>query len=173
MKTAKKIKTTSLFVIALVFGLYIISCQSGSKKAGEKMMEKAIENATGKDAKVDIDKEKAVIETGDGRIEVDSNAKSWPSEIPGDVPEFKFGKVKAVTTSIMDGSKSWNVAFEEVQDGFFDKYEAQLKEKGFETMSMKMGDKGGTISAESDKFSVFLMGGEGNLTVGVTVKNQE
>lgn len=73
----------------------------------------------------------------------------------------------------MDGSKSWSVAFEEVQDGFLDKYEAQLKEKGFETIIMKMGDKGGTITAESDKYSVFLMGGEGNLSIGVTVKKQE
>jgi len=136
-------------------------------------MEKALENATGNEADVDLSSGKAVIQTGDGEVEIDSNAKSWPSEIPGEVPEFKFGKVKAVTTSIIDGSKSWNIAFEEVQDGFLDKYEAQLKEKGFETIIMKMGDKGGTITAESDKYSVFLMGGEGNLSIGVTVKKQE
>jgi hypothetical protein len=173
MKKSLLIKTAGLVVLTVVFTVLTISCQKASEKTGEKLMENALENATGQKADIDLEKGKAVIQTGDGKVEVDSNAKSWPSEIPGDVPEFKFGKVKAVTTSIMDGSKSWNVAFEEVQDGFLDKYEVQLKEKGFETVSMKMGDKGGTISAESDKFSVFLMGGEGNLTVGVTVKNQE
>jgi hypothetical protein len=173
MKKSLLIRTTGLVVLTLVFTVLTISCQKASEKTGEKLMENALENATGQKADIDLGKGKAVIQTGDGSIEVDSNAKSWPPEIPGDVPEFKFGKVKAVTTSIMDGGKSWNVAFEEVQDGFLDKYEAQLKEKGFETIIIKMGDKGGTITAESDKYSVFLMGGEGNLSIGVTVKKEE
>lgn len=172
MKKTLLIRTTGLFVLILLFTALTISCRKASEKTGEELMEKALENATGKNAEVDLSSGKAVIETGDGKVEVDSNAKSWPTEIPGDVPEFKFGKVKAVTTSIMDGSKSWNIAFEEIQDGFLDKYEALLKEKGFETVSMNMGDKGGTISAESEKYSVFLMGGEGNLSIGVTVKKQ-
>jgi hypothetical protein len=173
MKKSLIIRTTGLIVLTFVFTVFTISCQKASEKTGEKLMEKALENATGNEADVDLSSGKAVIQTGDGTMEVNSNAKSWPSEIPGDIPEFKFGKVKAVTTSIMDGSKSWNVSFDEVQDGFLDKYEAQLKEKGFETIIMKMGDKGGTISAETDKYSVFLMGGEGNLSIGVTVKKEE
>ncbi len=173
MKKSLLIRTTGLIVLTFLFTVLTISCRKASEKTGEELMEKVLENATGKNAEVDLSSGKAVIETGDGKVEVDSNAKSWPSEIPGDVPEFKFGKVKAVTTSIMDGSKSWNIAFEEVQDGFLDKYEAQLKEKGFETIIIKMGDKGGTVTAESDKYSVFLMGGEGNLSIGVTVKKLE
>jgi len=173
MKTTKKIRTTGLIVLTFVFTVFTVSCQKASEKTGEKLMEKALENATGNEADVDLSSGKAVIQTGDGEVEVNSNAKSWPSEIPGEVPEFKFGKVIAVTTSNMDGNKSWNVSFDEVQDGFLDKYEAQLKEKGFETIIMKMGDKGGTISAETDKYSVFLMGGEGNLSIGVTGKKEE
>jgi len=173
MKKLLKIGTAGLFAVALVFILFTFSCRRASEKTGEKLMEKALENATGNKADVDLSSGKAVIQTGDGKVEVDSNAKSWPSEIPGDIPEFKFGKVKAVTTSNMDGSKSWNIVFEEVQDGFLDKYEAQLKEKGFETIIMKMGDKGGTITGESDKYNVFLMGGEGNLSIGITGKKQE
>jgi hypothetical protein len=60
-----------------------------------------------------------------------------------------------------------------LQDGFLDKYDAQLKEKGFETILMKMGDKGGSITAESDKYNVFLMGGEGTLSLSVSIKKQE
>jgi len=173
MKKSLLIRTTGLIVLTLVFTVLTISCQKTSKKTGEKLMEKALENATGNKADVDLSSGKAVIQTGDGQIEVDSNAKSWPSEIPGDVPEFKFGKVKAVTTSSMDGTKSWNIVYEDVPDGFLDKYEAQLKEKGFETVIMKMGDKGGSITGESEKYTVFLMGGEGNLSIGVTVKKPE
>ena len=173
MKISKKAKSHLLFSIAFVSCLLIFSCQSGSKKAGEKVMEKAIENATGEDAKVNLDKEKAVIESGGNRVVVDGKASTWPGEIPGDVPEFKLGKIDAVTTSNVDGANSWTIAFSEVQNGFLEKYEAQLKDKGFETTVIKSGDKGGSIMAETKKYSVFLMGGEGTVSVSVNSKKTE
>jgi hypothetical protein len=173
MKITQKIRTAGLFTIALIFTLFMSSCHRASEKTGEKLMEKALENATGNKADVDLSKGKAVIETAEGKMEIDSNAKTWPSEIPGDVPEFKFGKVNAVTTSNMDGIKAWNVVYDDVEDGFLDKYDAQLKEKGFETVLMKMGEKGGSIQAESEKYNIFLMGGEGKISLAVSVKKQE
>jgi len=136
-------------------------------------MEKAIENATGENAKVDLSNEKTVIESGGNRTVVDGKATAWPKEIPDDVPEFKFGKVEAVTTSTIDGANTWTIAFKEVPNEFLDKYEAQLKEKGFETTIIKTGDKGGSIMAESKKFNVFLMGGEGTVSISVNVKKPE
>jgi hypothetical protein len=38
---------------------------------------------------------------------------------------------------------------------------------------MKMGEKGGSITAESQKYNVFLMGGEGNMSLAVSIKKQE
>lgn len=173
MKNIKNNKLGGLLILVFVTIFMLFSCQNKSEKAGEKLMENALENATGTDANVDIDKEKVVVETEAGRMEVDGNAKSWPDEIPGEIPEFKFGKIDAVTTSNFDDTNAWVIAFSELQDGFLDKYDAQLKEKGFETMLMKMGDKGGSITAESDKYNVFLMGGEGTLSLSVSVKKQE
>lgn len=173
MKEQKPLRTTGLIILALVFAICSVSCRRASEKTGEKLMEKALENATGQKADVDLSSGKAVFETGQGRMEVDSNAKSWPDEIPGDVPEFTYGKVNAVTTSNIDGTKTWNVVFDEVEEGFIDKYDAKLKEKGFETVTMKMGDKGGSIQAESTKFAIFLMGGEGKISVAVTEKKEE
>lgn len=173
MKKLQIIKTTGLIVLTLIFAVFTISCRNTSQKTGEKMMEKALENATGENADVDLSSGKAVIKTGDGEVVIDSNAKTWPTEIPGGVPEFKFGKVKAVTTSLVDGNKSWNVAFEDLQDGFLDKYEALLKQKGFETTIMKMGDKGGSVTGDSEKITVFLMGGDDNLSLSVTIKKPE
>lgn len=173
MKITQQIRTAGLFALALVFTLFIISCHRASQKVGEKMMEKALENATGQKTNVDINGEKAVIKTDSGTLEVDSKATTWPDEIPDDVPEFKLGKIDAVTTSNMDNTKAWTIAFKELQDGFLDKYEAQLKEKGFETVLMKMGDKGGSIQAENEKYNIFLMGGEGTLSLAVSIKKQE
>ena len=174
MKIIKKSGTAGLFVIALVAGLIIISCQRTSKKASEKMAENAIENATGKNADVDIDDEKTVIESGGNRIVVDGKANSWPKDIPGDVPEFKSGRIEALTTSSnSDGEKVWSITFTEVQDGFLDKYEAQLKDKGFETTIIKSGDKGGSVIGETNKFAVIVISGEGSATVSVSAKKQE
>jgi hypothetical protein len=38
---------------------------------------------------------------------------------------------------------------------------------------MKMGDNGGSITAENDKYTIFLMGGEGKLSIAVSIKKQE
>lgn len=173
MKTLKKNRTTGLLITVAVLSCFLFSCHRASEKTSERMMEKTIENATGQKADIDLEKGKVVIHTGDGRTEIDNNAKSWPSEIPGDVPEFTYGKVKAVTTSNLDGTKSWNVIFENVEDGFVDKYDAELKKKGFETVTMKMGDKGGSITAENEKYNIFLMGSEGSLSIAVSIKQQE
>lgn len=173
MKISKNPKSALLFAVAVVSCLMIFSCHSGSKKVSEKVMENAIENATGKDAKVDINKEKVVIESGGDRMVVDGKANTWPNEIPGDVPEFKLGKIEGVTTSNVDGANTWTIAFKEVQNGFLEKYEAQLKDKGFETTIIKSGDKGGSIMAETKKYAVFLMGGEGIVSVSVNVKKPE
>lgn len=173
MKNFLTIRTAGLILLSLVFTLFTLSCRRASEKTGEKLMEKALENATGQKTDVDLSSGKAVIETGKGKMEVDSEAKSWPDDIPDDIPEFTFGKVKGVTTSTMNDTKTWNVVYEEVQDGFIDKYDALLKEKGFETVIMKMGDKGGSIQAENEKYNVFLMGGEETLSVGVSIKKPE
>jgi hypothetical protein len=62
MKIQSQIRTAGLFALALVFSLFIFSCQRASQKTGEKMMEKALENATGGKANVNINGEKTVID---------------------------------------------------------------------------------------------------------------
>ena len=54
MKIIKKVKSVGLFSLTFFLCFMIFSCKSGSKKVGEKVMEKAIENGTGADAKVDL-----------------------------------------------------------------------------------------------------------------------
>lgn len=173
MKEQKSIKTTGLTILALVFAICSVSCRRASEKTGEKLMEKAIENATGQKADVDFNKEKMVIETASGKIEADGLAKSWPAEIPDQIPEFKFGKIAGATTSLINNQKSWTIVFNELQEGFIDKYDALLKEKGFETVAMKMGENAGSISVDNEKYTIFLMGGDGSLSLGVSVKEQQ
>lgn len=48
-------------------------------------------------------------------------------------------------------------------------YDKDLKAKGFESILMLIGEKGGTITAEKDGLSVALMGGDGNGTLSVQI----
>lgn len=173
MKILKKNRIPGLLFVAVVLSCFLFSCRSAQEKSSEKMMENALENATGQKADVDLEGENAVIKTNDGTINVEYNAKSWPSEIPGDVPEFTYGKVKGVTTTEIEGQKVWNINFEELKAGFIEKYDAQLKEKGFETVTMKMGENGGSITGENEKYTIFLMGNDGTLSIAVSIKNEE
>lgn len=173
MKNRTTYRMSGHFFLCLLLCFAFSSCRLGCKKAEESILEKAIENAGGEGAKVDIDKDKTVIKSNEGTFEVNTEASKWPGEIPGDIPEFKFGKVKGVTTSDLNNTKTWNVLFEDVEEGFLEKYDARLKEKGFKTTVVKVDEKGGTISGENDKYMVFLMGGEGNVSVAVSVKGSE
>ncbi len=166
-------KCAGILVLILALGTAVSSCGFGSKKTGEKLLEKAIEKETGENADVDISGEKAVIETDKGRLEFDPDNASWPGEIPDEIPEFKYGKITGVITSSMEEGDSWNVIFEEVEEGYIDKYNAELKQKGFETTFMKIGEQGGSITVDNDNYTIFLMGGDGKASVGVTVKKQQ
>ncbi|MBN1820868.1 MAG: hypothetical protein JXR31_10190 [Prolixibacteraceae bacterium] len=173
MKISKKISITGLLVIVAVLSCFTFSCRKASEKASEKLMEKTLENATGQKTDVDINGQNAIIKTEGSTINVDYNAKAWPKEIPGDVPEFTYGKVKGVTTTEIDGQKVWNINFDDVKEGFVDKYDAQLKEKGFETVTMKMGEKGGSITGEHEKYTIFLMGNDGTISLSLGLKPKE
>jgi len=103
-----------MMMVLLVFAA--TTTFNSCKRAAEKSSEKMIEKSMGDDAKVDIDDEKVVIKTDEGTFTTDATGHSWPNEIPGDVPEFKAGKVISVTTQEMDDTKNWVVLFEDVPE---------------------------------------------------------
>lgn len=170
MKTTSRITLTLGIFLMVALALTMLSCGRSSKNTGEKLIEKAIEKETGENANVDLSGEKMVIESEGNRIEFDGDAKTWPAEIPADVPEFHFGKITGVTTTESEGAKTWTIIFEKMESGFLDKYNASLKEKGFEPTIMKVGDEAGTITVDTEKYGVFLMGDKNNASVAVQVK---
>ncbi|MBN1340538.1 MAG: hypothetical protein JXA03_14510 [Bacteroidales bacterium] len=173
MKITEKIRKAGLAITTLLVGFAFVSCSGGSQKTADRMMEEAIEKSTGEDVEVNTDGQKTTIETEGYEAEVDAGAKSWPGEIPSDVPEFTFGQINAVSTVLVDGNTTYTIAFREVKEGFIDKYDALLKEKGFTTNVFKTGGLGGSITAESEKYTIALMGNDGDAALSVEIKKQE
>lgn len=160
-------KFNFIYFMVLLFAIGATTVFESCKRAAEKTSEKIIEKSIGEDAKVDIDDEKVVIETEEGTFTTDASVNVWPNEIPGEVPEFKKGKVMSVTTQEIDGSKNWVVMFEEVSGTALQEYKEQLENLGFKINYTTTAGTGGHLAAEKDKLAVMLMVGEGNATVTV------
>lgn len=85
-----------------------------------------------------------------------NTTKVWSEDIPADVPKFSMGKINGVSTSDMDGKKSWSVVIEGIQEGAFPKYVEELKAKNWKITSTLTMGTGGTVSASKNDLN--LMG---------------
>jgi len=165
MGHSNKFNFKCAIAVLLIIGTAIVltSCKRTAEKTSEKIIEKSI----GDDAKVDIDDEKVTIETDEGTFTTDATVHSWPKEVPGDVPEFKGGKVISVTTHEMDDTKNWVVILEDVPQTALQKYKEELETEGFKINYTTTAGTGGHLAAEKGKLAVVVMVGEGNATVTV------
>jgi len=164
---AIQVKRLLLVILSMFLMTAFYSCKKASEKVGEKMIEKSI----GDDATVDIDYEKVTIETEEGKFTTDAKATNWPKEIPKDIPEFKNGKVTAVTTQDVNGSNNWVIIFGDLSENALEDYKTNLKGEGFTIIFSTTAGMGGHMAAEKDKYNVMLMAAEGDATVTVGVKN--
>jgi hypothetical protein len=169
MKNSAKILAGILFSLAIMGIFMMDSCQSPGKKAQEKMMENALEQGSGKDSDVDIQGDKVKIESGDQKSEIDLAGKEWPNAIPADVPEFNYGSIHHTTYSEDSDVKGWGVFYEDVKLDAIDKYDTELKNKGFTTTKMTF-PKGGTITGEKGNIIVSVIISEQMSQVGVQVR---
>ncbi len=140
--------------------LILVGC--GGKEAGEKVGEKAmaaaISKATGKKADVDLDKGKVTVTSGDNVME-STATEQWPSDLPGNPPEFTYGKVERVSRAAegAQGPRTANVWFRDVSDDALARYEAGLKGAGWEAVNTMQMPKGGMVSAQKANFGLTLI----------------
>ncbi len=167
--TSTKFRQVLIFVLTLAV-LAIMTMFCSCKKSAEKTSEKMIETAIGDNANVDIDDQKLVIETEEGTFTSDASVKSWPSEIPAEVPEFKFGKMANLATQNVKESTNWTFVFEEVPANALNDYKAILEDKGFKVSSVSVPGAGGQVTGEKDNIIVAVMAGEDMATVSVGIE---
>lgn len=170
MKHFRKIDFKHLILLLGCLSAVIIFDSCTCKRTAEKSSEKIIEKAVGEDADVDIDKEKVTIKTDEGTFTADASVNNWPDEIPGDVPEFKHGKIISVSTQNMGDSKNWVVIYEEVSPTALKEYQEELEAQGFDISYTTIVASGGHLAAEKGELAVMLMAGEGNATVTIGSK---
>lgn len=150
-----------LLIFMTILAVFSLSaCKNNSKDQAEDMMENAYENETGQKMDVNLGDQSTTITTDAGTTQYSSEIKSWPKDIPSDVPEFAFGKQNGGLTTDQNDGFGWTLNYINVPKEAVREYEALLKAAGFQTNVVIVNDQGGSVMANKGKISVTFMGGE-------------
>ena len=111
-------------------------------RVAEETAESIFEGATGGEVDIDSSGENVSFSSEDGSFSV-SGDKTWPTDMPSSVPEFKYGTVEASSKSSSDDGSGWTVSLVKVKAGAYDSYKQDLvgaswTESGTITSEMKM-----------------------------------
>ncbi len=148
-----------LMMVALLLSVVVVAgCgkKTSDEKLAEGMMEGTLERATGEKTDVDLNGDNVTITTADGTTEL-SNTNEWPADMFPEVPRFTYGVVENVSKGDEGGMKKFNVFLKEVEDGAFEKYDADIRAAGWGSQSTTQTDEGGMISAQKGNMALQLM----------------
>jgi len=137
-----------IMVALLTLGLFLVNACS-EKTLQEKMTEKTLKQATGKDVDVKMQDGKIQINEQGSRTEI-AETTTWPPEMFKDVPEFTAGKIERVVKTHGEGDRwKFNIYLVGINGDDIRNYSNALKGKGWQAVNiMQMGDKGGYLNAQ-------------------------
>ena len=95
-----------IIVAILTLSLFLFNACS-DKSTQEKMFEKTLKQATGKDVDIKMQGDKIQIEEKGSKTEI-AKTTTWPPEMFTDVPQFTAGKIERVVKSHEQGN-SWQI----------------------------------------------------------------
>lgn len=143
-------------VVILGLSLFLVN-GCGQKSSEDKMIEKGLKLATGKDVDVSREGGKIQISDKDSKTEI-AETSTWPSDLSGDVPQFTAGKIKRVVKTQEQGNGwSYNIYLAGFSGDDIKSYAAAMKGKGWQTELMQMGDKGGSLNGQKGTMGMNFM----------------
>lgn len=172
--------TKKLFIISLMFcsALLLSACQSASdkisQKAGELVAEKALEQATGGKADVDINNGGVAVKTDKGSIQTGEKI-SLPEGFPTDVYVFE-GDIKA--SFVNNDPKGYTVTIEtnktvaEIKSA----YEKKIAEDGWKKTGVMDFGETVSIAGEKDNRTLSIMvssGSDGKNSIVLSVSEDK
>lgn len=137
------------FMVAfLALSLFLVSACS-EKSSQEKMVEKTLKQATGKDVDVKMQGGTIQLEEKGAKTEI-AETTTWPPDMFKEVPKFPAGKIERVVKSHKEGELwTFNIYLVSINGDDIKNYAKVLEEKGWQAVNtIQMGDKGGYLSAQ-------------------------
>jgi hypothetical protein len=151
-----KARWIGIITAFLALSLFLI-CGCSEKSSQERMVEKALKEATGKEVDVNMQGGKIQIEDKGSRTEI-TETTNWPSEVISDVPKFTAGKIKRVVkTQEAGGVWTFNIYLAGINGDDIKNYAGALKEKGWKTNIMQIGAKSGSLNGEKGTMGINFM----------------
>jgi cytochrome c-type biogenesis protein CcmE len=155
-------KKSPIIVIVIICALAIVGFavqKVAGNKMAEKSAEKYIEMATGGNAKVDIDDDKATLEmeTEEGTVMISQDG-SLPEDFPEDVQIYENGDVTAYVSMDSEEIKGFNVSFstEDTKEEVESYYKEVLVDNGWEITTTVSSDVYVSLGAEKDTRTLAL-----------------
>ena len=81
---------------------------------------------------------------------------SWPKDIPTEIPEFTYGKIKAVTKDSIPTGAHWSLRISDLLDSAIDNYYEQLRLKQWYAIAMPL-PKGRVLLGNEKDFFIYLI----------------
>lgn len=81
---------------------------------------------------------------------------SWPKDIPAEIPEFTYGKIKAVSKDSIPTGAHWTLRISDLLDSAIDSYYEQLSRKQWYAIAMPL-PKGRVLLGNEKDFFIYLI----------------
>lgn len=104
-------------------------------------------------------------------IDWDSNSgdKSWPSDMPALMPQFRYGTIDDVSWFSTGEGKTWTITYIDVEDGAYQSYQNDLKAKGFNDLFNFETGEGWSITGQLDDVSFLSFYDKAEGTYSITI----
>jgi len=171
-----KSSNSGMKIVIIVIVVLVVIGVIGSLVAGwaiKKFSENAAESiiSAGTGADVDINSKDGSVnaESEDGSLSL--GGKIWPKDMPSDVPEFKDGKIAAVSAVKSGEGQSWSVDVSEVTKAEYDAYKNALTSAGF-TESSSFSSETEVVGYENTSWDINLLYEESAKSLMITVSKK-
>jgi len=164
VKKNKKLITIIVIVAVLVIAVSVNSFVA--RKIGERRAEKILEDQFG--GKVDINSQNGSVsvKSDKGDFSVGEIAK-WPTDMPTDIPEFTYGKLKMSATV----STGWQILATGVSEENFTAYNSSLKSLGWSNVGTFNANLGMVQMTKGNYNLITILNSQnGNFTLTVSKK---
>lgn len=161
-----------LAVIAILgIGGYFIS-RYFIKKATGNAADSIMNAATGQIANANTNNTTTKPEGDNGSMKPDQNS-IWPTDMPSEVPQFKYGKITFSSKIGPDGNDGWTVTVEGVGNDALKKYKKDLEGKGWTAQAKSTDPESASIlQYEKGDYQIMVSYDSNSKGVNLTVVNK-
>jgi nitrate reductase NapE component len=128
--TTQKSGNTKKIIIIVVVVLVLCLIVCVAIVAGSGLLVRNAANSITSDSVLNTIQDQINRDSKDGST-INLTQKTWPSDIPSYVPQFKYGDISLTTKDNSSGKPAWTIGYLNVKDNAIASYTQDLKDAGW------------------------------------------